>query len=362
MIKKIVHLSIIPLTDSLHSTLLISEFREKDIEVVYLDISNLLEPNKFNKSNPANQFQSMSSLLSYLQKFNKNEVLVNIQLHYEYRFRKFFTEIKNTGVWTSIFCIGFMPTRKSYLRDLLKDILFRPSRYYDLVFYDSESSFQKYKQVNLKILCRNMVIDQWARSPKQIKKTEGSKVAVFLDQFIPFHPDLSFRHISVPSADLYIEKTNITLSSIKKLGYTIKIAKHPRADERVNLFFPDFEVIENCTSDLISSASLVIAHFSTAVGLAILHEKKILILNCGGAQGVELEQLISPFEEQLSQPPIYIGSQITQDDINKITDVKVTPYFRNYLKNNFNNDVFFEELSLAICKLSASSNDATDAT
>ena len=352
MIKKIIHLSIIPLSDTLQSTLLITEFQKRGIEVEYFDISNIIGFNHSGRNKADYKFERISSLLNYLNDLNRSEVLVNIQLHYEYRFHKFFTEVKKTGVFTSIFCIGFMPTHKpSYLRRLLKDLFLRPSRYYDLVFYDSEKGFQKYKHVSHKIRCRNMITDQFVKSQKISNAAVNSKTAVFIDQFIPFHPDLKFRNVSVLSPDMYFENVNKTLTSIRELGYDIKIAKHPKADERVSLYFPEFEVIANCTSDLISSASLVLAHFSTAVGLAILHEKKILILNCGRMQGVDLEKFISPFEEQLSQPPIYIGSKITQAEIQSITDAKSTPYSKNYLQDQFDTRVFFENLKLATSHL-----------
>ena len=84
MIKKIIHLSIVPLSDTLRSTLLITEFQKRGIEVKYFDISNIIGVNYSGRNKADYKFERISSLLNYLNDLNRSEVLVNIQLHYYY--------------------------------------------------------------------------------------------------------------------------------------------------------------------------------------------------------------------------------------------------------------------------------------
>lgn len=101
--------------------------------------------------------------------------------------------------------------------------------------------------------------------------------AVFLDQYMPFHPD----HIDIGikiNADQYYGELEKLFDVIQKTyGYKIIIAAHPKADYDTNLYFEKYEKIKFKTVPLIRDCKLVIANFTTALSYVAFFKKKLII-------------------------------------------------------------------------------------
>lgn len=105
---------------------------------------------------------------------------------------------------------------------------------------------------------------------------------VFLDQFIPFHPDNTAegRRGQIDPVKYY-RSLNKTFECIEsRLGGEVVIAAHPRSDydSRPGLF-GSRRVVKGDTARLIRDCRLVLAHFSAAVNFANLFEKPVAFLD-----------------------------------------------------------------------------------
>lgn len=101
--------------------------------------------------------------------------------------------------------------------------------------------------------------------------------AVFLDEFMPFHPDWAHLGMAPPiGADEYYGALRSLFTELEgRHGLRVVIAAHPRASYREPWFGPR-EVHFGQTCELVRQAPLVIAHMSTALSYAVLYRKPVL--------------------------------------------------------------------------------------
>jgi len=108
-------------------------------------------------------------------------------------------------------------------------------------------------------------------------------IAVFLDEFLPFHPD----HIIVGgkssiTAEKYFSLLNGFFDFVEKeTGLELVIAAHPKSDyENHPDYFKGRRCIKGKTLDLVRESKLVLAHASTSLNIANLFYKPIIFITC----------------------------------------------------------------------------------
>lgn len=103
---------------------------------------------------------------------------------------------------------------------------------------------------------------------------------LFVDQYYPFHPDMTICGENHIPYEPYFEQLNNTFKIIEeKLNMKIIIAAHPKSLKyKEQDYFEGRKVLWGCTSDLTKNASYVITHDSTAISYAILSHKPVIIL------------------------------------------------------------------------------------
>ena len=120
------------------------------------------------------------------------------------------------------------------------------------------------------------------RISKQNK--ENNNYIVFLDQYLPFHPDNAICGLTPPDSIEYYTALNNIFNVIElKYNMPIVIAAHPKAIRyKDKNYYDGRKVIFNKTEELILSSNLVILHNSTSVSTAIMANKPMLYLsmNC----------------------------------------------------------------------------------
>ena len=114
---------------------------------------------------------------------------------------------------------------------------------------------------------------------KNVLFKDKQKMAVFIDQYIPFHPDRLNAGYDV-SADQYFDELNKAFDLIEmKYNCKVVIAAHPAAMEYRNKnYFHNREIFYGKTKDLVYNSDIVIAHQSTGMSFAIIYEKPIIII------------------------------------------------------------------------------------
>lgn len=113
------------------------------------------------------------------------------------------------------------------------------------------------------------------------KQIEQKKYIVFIDQYLPFHPDFCISGVSSIPSTPYYKILNSTLSRIEKaLSMKVVIAAHPKAVKyKEHNYFEGRTVFWGETQSLIRNAQLVLAHSSTAIYQAIMAHKPIYLLD-----------------------------------------------------------------------------------
>lgn len=147
---------------------------------------------------------------------------------------------------------------------------------------------------------------------------------VFLDQYIPFHPD---NLLYDPSSEIEEEEYYPYLRNFfDYLEATFKvkiiIAAHPRAHyENYSDYFGGRPVIRNKTCELVSKAGFVLAHHSFSLNYAVLFNQPILFLTTDKMQKREHGVYINLMATILGKSPIFIDKPYNIDwEKEKIVD------------------------------------------
>jgi hypothetical protein len=169
----------------------------------------------------------------------------------------------------------------------------------------------------------------------------GPRYAVFLDEYLPFHPDLDFQQISrrVEPTGYYAGLRRFFDLAEQQLGGRVIIAVHPRADPgyEASGVFGDREMHRNRTAELIRDAVMVFAHSSTAIGLAVLYRKPVVFLTSPAIAETASMQYIEVMSRLLAQPVVNVGDGNTRPPHWKpdltVSDPAYAAYQERYLKN-----------------------------
>jgi hypothetical protein len=152
-----------------------------------------------------------------------------------------------------------------------------------LIFWPNKSSHQcrnmlGKKSINIPYCSYNYDIFLETIRSNFTEAIREKEYFVFLDQYLSGHPDLA-RSEQSPVSSKYYESLNAFFERLSRItGMLSIIACHPRRDEGTEIVFTSKEKYYNKTPELIKCASLVVAHDSTALELAILWHKPILLI------------------------------------------------------------------------------------
>lgn len=120
--------------------------------------------------------------------------------------------------------------------------------------------------------------DRYLSVNGKTEKIIDHKYIVFVDQYLPYHPDVSLFGLARIDAQKYYQSINRFLDQVEKdTGISIAIAAHPKADYSTNPYGRR-PVFNHKTPELIKDAELVLMHNSTSVSYAILFNKPVVML------------------------------------------------------------------------------------
>lgn len=123
-----------------------------------------------------------------------------------------------------------------------------------------------------------------------------NKTALFIDQQVPYHPELTEMGLSDIDAKKYYDSIKVFLEKLEKVfAYKIEISCHPKFNmKNLQKNFPKYKIKIGKTIDQIRSSNLVITHYSTAVDFAVLYNKPIIFITNN-----ELNQGTYPHREEI---------------------------------------------------------------
>lgn len=163
-------------------------------------------------------------------------------------------------------------------------------------------------------------------------------IAVFLDEYHPFHPDvigMGGTHPTPP--DYYYARLRELFDRIEaELGLEVVIAACPRAeyDDKPGLFGTR-TVLKHATARLVAESRLVLAHRSTAIAFAIIFEKPVMqVAHRTSYEAPEQKPYFDSFAEILGKPIRFIDDPAAVDlsgalDFDR---ARYGQYMRDYVK------------------------------
>lgn len=152
----------------------------------------------------------------------------------------------------------------------------------DYIVYNGKTSQRKNSLVGKKttfVFAHTMDYDIYMRLMEI--RIEPETQAVFIDQFLPYHPDAQAQKgCGKIDADTYYECLRALFDRIEsELNLEVVIAGHPRANyPQLGSVFGNRKIHYGDTAALIAKSRLVVAHYSTAIGFAVMFRKPMMIL------------------------------------------------------------------------------------
>lgn len=163
---------------------------------------------------------------------------------------------------------------------------------------------------------------------------------VFLDEFLPFHPDYEALGVPPPiRADDYYPRLRDMFHRIERAtGLRVVVAAHPRAKYSQNEeadFFGGRTVFRNETATLVKSADLVLAHASTALSYAVIGGKPICLIDSMRFRSNGMRAGIDVLVSYLQPAVVYLERGIADDftvDRCRVSVDRFREYRRQFVK------------------------------
>jgi hypothetical protein len=339
----------------------INELIENGFEVLIIDVTELiygnvenslnLEPIETNYVKCKNFKEFFERVKQFKPYFSVNLVHRGINKYLSRFIISFFLNKKSKLI--DYYCVNLPLNRKfPSIKIVLKKFIFipwlliRPS--YNIVTNQYSIKFAKGKLIKL----HENDYDFYLKSLKKLKEELKTPYLLFLDEGGPFHPDFVFQKIKCPlTPEIYYSEINISLNS---LAYNLKLEPrvqlHPRVNsENIKKYF-NVKISNESTIEAIRDASLIVAHCSTAIQIAVLFKKPIILLKTTQYVDLKISKLlINNFKELLNCPCIWPQDV---DQISSIPNVDLDSYikFQNQftripnLPDKFNSEILIDFL------------------
>lgn len=174
-------------------------------------------------------------------------------------------------------------------------------------------------------------------------------IAVFIDQYLPFHPDCIVAGIKPCVAlDRYYFLLNNFFKLIEnKLGLEVIIAAHPRSNYESRFdYFKERKCIRGQSVKLIRESKLVLSHSSTASNFANLFYKPMIFLTFCEYNRTTKGSSIIEMAKHFGKKPIFIDKN---ENINWKFELTVNKnhydnYRRDYIKTKHSEDLPFWQI------------------
>ncbi len=164
---------------------------------------------------------------------------------------------------------------------------------------------------------------------------------VFIDQDVCFHSDFIYQKIpSFMTPEKYFPTICNGLRRIAgALNVGVQIAAHPRATygSRGHDYFEGYSIEYGRTAELIRDSRIVVCHNSTAIHLAVLFEKPVILVTTDQLINSYEGRLIDQAAEQLGKSVINLDGDlqsVTWHEELKVDQKKYVEYKNRYIKMN----------------------------
>ncbi len=179
----------------------------------------------------------------------------------------------------------------------------------------------------------------------------GKPYAVFLDQYMPYHPDFkdySIWKIRIPDDEYFKEMHDILDVIRNRYGMEVIIAGHPRGSYEDH---PDVwkgcRILYGQSAELVKSASLVMTHFSNAITFAAMAHKPAMLLNIPlWDQSLHFTSSCRLWGEMLGAPVVRTGADLHESFDYSIDEATYQTFNNKFTQSREADDRLFWEIAM----------------
>lgn len=313
IIRKIIFLSYLPLSPKIREDYLLDHLVAEGFVVEYWDMVKLFGFDHANVDDSEESSVRKISDYKQLRKMIRTEKLESTLflslMTYEWRVVRLHRILTRAGCITGRYGINMIPTgggtQRSFFQKLLHitprklrchvqgklAVYFKKwgvVRPYDLLFCSS-------RQGHLGLGCGSKIDLAHARKVVAVNSTDyttyqrikpgndrviADNYILFLDEYLPLHPDFVMFNLPTIDADEYYRTINTFFTQLEaRYGMPVVVAAHPKALQYKDRdFFEGRTVLFGQTAALVRDCSYVLAHGSTSIGFAVMFEKPVAVL------------------------------------------------------------------------------------
>jgi hypothetical protein len=388
--KKVVFLIYIPFTEKIETDFFFTDLIRSGIDLEYWDISDLffndlVISNKIERSF-VRKISSYRELKSSIKLTDHEETLFIPQVTFEWKVIRLFRILTKNKCKLAFFARGALPlfpvnkriskifglTPLQILRKLLSLFtipvtkISRQTGYikcYDYIFNAGESGLTTIgigsvldKQRSKIIQINSFDYDSYILTRTNPLRIVNKNYCVFLDEYLPFHPDFEMFKIDTLDPIKYFGSLNKFFDEVeKKLNLKVVIAAHPKSAYTENPF-NERPIYKHKTNGLVKDCEFVMAHMSSSINYAVLYEKPILFLITKGFKDIKSSYIYSVpnyFSEVLGSSLIDCDNSLDQlPDLSKIKYdyEKYKEYKYNYLTSAASENLLSKDITLNFLK------------
>jgi len=351
----------IPLTIKLKEDFYIQDLLLEGFEIEYWNVSPILHSIELIDSvddQYVKKFDSYKVLKTELAKVNINKDLLVLQVTYNFQSLKLYRIAKKSKLIIAFFDRpGFTlnynkKSTRIYLRKLfninmytnyIKTIIaliarkFRYVNIYDIVFTAGTEAAARYSKPTCVIPINHYDYDNYIKNDLYMENLVSQKYAVFLDEYLPFHPDFGIVGLPTVSAEQYFKKINDFFSKVEnELNLQIIIALHPKSNYRNNPF-NGRHLIKYKTANLIKFADFVFSHASTSVSYCAIYKKPVYFIYFNDFESLYVDTLfllLKALASDFNIKPINIDDVLFEPEIfNENISYDYKNYVSKYLSS-----------------------------
>jgi len=346
-------------------------FIEKGLEVFIWDFTSYFHPNVVEKYTPHDYLE----LKNYIIIQNKNDFEVAWKNIYktDFVFNVLSITINSLFVLKNlnyhkisylILILGLLPSFKATIFERIVYKVKSLPKYYKK---HSKREFEKYYKPQFAVV-GGLIAEKKAEKIKGVKLIRAhsldydlfikssfvnntslkypGKYAVFIDEFLPFHPDnlVRRRKPDVKAKDYYGDLNQFFKKVESQFGLTVVVAAHPRSNyHKTENPFRNFTCIHGDTVSLIKNSVFVMTHASTAISLAILYEKPLLFLASFKYSRI-LNKTINNFANLFNTQPVFVNKYQMKIKYPSISRMTYDKYKTNYIINKESDELLTFEI------------------
>jgi len=337
----------------------------KEHEFVYWDLSLLFRDEDYQDNSILDEhfikkIFDLKEFKTKLSNLSSNDIIISDIPNNKLIFKDFFTALnKFEGNLLNMDIVTTGPANESKkgIFQKIKDLFLNPKHYFYLVInllhYKFLLKFNFWRKYDF-LFTRGQVISEnfnfslkgniGINSPDYdaflLDSSESTgfiyekKYAVFLDVFLPFHPDLPLMNLpTINNPEKYFLEMNKFFDMVEN-SYDVEIiiAAHPSA-KYTGSEFDNRKIFEFKTKDLVKNSEFVVSHHSNSISYAILYQKNIIFCYTSNMKKIYANSLLKHQADYASylDLKVFNTSKVKKSDLPDLNEKSLKKNYQTFI-------------------------------